>query len=89
MVRPPPRSTALALAECTRPIQVGRAGARRTAPVARFVADLRFRWEGDRVLVIGHVATVWGLDRFIAGSDLSELVAAEFVWQEGREYRLE
>jgi 2,3-bisphosphoglycerate-dependent phosphoglycerate mutase len=29
--------------------------------VGRFLPDLRLRWEGARVLIIGHVATRWAL----------------------------
>jgi alpha-ribazole phosphatase/probable phosphoglycerate mutase len=47
------------------------------------------RWEGVRVLVLGHVATRWALEHFLVGADLAELAPAEFVWQEGWEYRLE
>ena len=35
--------------------------------VGRFLADLPTRWDGKRVLVIGHVATRWGLDHFLNG----------------------
>ena len=59
-----------------------------TERVGRFLADLPSRWDGLRILVIGHVATRWGLDRFIKGSDLRDLAASEFAWQEGWEYRL-
>jgi 2,3-bisphosphoglycerate-dependent phosphoglycerate mutase len=30
--------------------------------VQRFLADLPLRWNGQRILVVGHVATRWGLD---------------------------
>jgi hypothetical protein len=40
------------------------------------------------VLVIGHVATRWGLDRWIDRVPLPDLLAAQFVWQEGWDYRL-
>jgi 2,3-bisphosphoglycerate-dependent phosphoglycerate mutase len=60
-----------------------------TDRVGRFLDDLALRWAGARVLVIGHVATRLGLERFLAGQDLAELLCAEFVWQEGWEYRLE
>jgi 2,3-bisphosphoglycerate-dependent phosphoglycerate mutase len=59
-----------------------------TARVSRFVADLPLRWSGRRVLVIGHVATRWGLDHYINGTPLEALVAEDFMWQEGWEYRL-
>ena len=55
--------------------------------VRRFVADLPLRWDGGRVLVVGHVATRWGLDHHLGGRPLEDLVAEELVWQEGWEYR--
>jgi 2,3-bisphosphoglycerate-dependent phosphoglycerate mutase len=57
--------------------------------VGRFLGDLPFRWAGKRVLVIGHVATRWGLDYYLGGVTLEELVAADFGWREGWEYSLE
>ena len=40
------------------------------------------------VLVIGHVATRWGLDHFIHGVPLEDLAAQDFGWREGWEYRI-
>jgi 2,3-bisphosphoglycerate-dependent phosphoglycerate mutase len=57
------------------------------ARVGRVLADLPTRWEAQRVLIIGHVATKWALDYFIDGVPLEALVAADFGWQEGWEYR--
>jgi broad specificity phosphatase PhoE len=56
--------------------------------VGRFLTDLPLRWHGQRVLVIGHVATRWGLDHFINGIPLENLAREDFAWQEGWEYRL-
>lgn len=56
--------------------------------VGGFLDDLPSRWDGCRVLVVGHVATRWALDHIIEGADLSELCGADFEWQEGWEYRL-
>jgi broad specificity phosphatase PhoE len=58
------------------------------ARVGRFLADLPLRWDGQRVLVIGHVATRLGLDHFIGGVPLEELIEQDFAWQEGWEYRV-
>lgn len=58
------------------------------ARVDWFLHDLSLRWEGDRVLVIGHVATRWGLDHLINGVPLQRLIEANFAWQEGWEYQL-
>ncbi len=38
--------------------------------------------------MIGHVATRWGLDHHLNGVALETLVAEEFAWQPGWEYRL-
>jgi len=56
--------------------------------VGRFLDDLPLRWSGQRVLVIGHVATRWGLDHLISGVPLEDLASADFAWQEGWEYQL-
>lgn len=56
--------------------------------VSRFLTDLPLRWNGRRVLVIGHVATRWGLDHFISGVPLESLAREDFAWQEGWEYRI-
>jgi 2,3-bisphosphoglycerate-dependent phosphoglycerate mutase len=56
--------------------------------VSRFLGDLPLRWSSRRVLIIGHVATRWGLDHLIGGVPLEDLIAADFAWQEGWEYLL-
>ena len=58
------------------------------ARVGRFLGDLPLRWEGQRVLLIGHVATRWGLDHFIGGAALEDLAEQDFAWREGWEYLL-
>lgn len=57
--------------------------------VVGFVDTLPARWDGQRLLVVGHVATRWGLDIRLGGRKLEALMAEEFAWQEGWEYRLE
>jgi 2,3-bisphosphoglycerate-dependent phosphoglycerate mutase len=56
--------------------------------VGRFFPDLRLRWQGARVLVIGHVATRWAFDHLLDGVALEELIEADFGWREGWEYQL-
>jgi 2,3-bisphosphoglycerate-dependent phosphoglycerate mutase len=56
--------------------------------VGRFLHDLPWRWDGQRVLVIGHVATRWALDHNLRGVPLEDLMDQDFAWQEGWEYRL-
>ncbi len=57
--------------------------------VTRFLEDLPTRWDGTRVLIIGHVATRWALDRHLAGKRLEDLINDEFDWREGWEYTLD
>lgn len=56
------------------------------ARVGRFVQDLPTRWEGQRILLVGHVATRWALEHHLGGVPLEDLVGETFVWQEGWEY---
>jgi 2,3-bisphosphoglycerate-dependent phosphoglycerate mutase len=58
------------------------------ARVGRFLTDLPLRWNSCRVLVIGHVATRWGLEHFINGVPLENLAQENFAWQEGWEYQI-
>jgi 2,3-bisphosphoglycerate-dependent phosphoglycerate mutase len=54
------------------------------ARASAFLDEVR----GERVLVIGHVATRWALDHRVHGRMLEELAAEEFEWQPGWEYEL-
>lgn len=56
------------------------------ARVASFLSDLPTRWSGQCVLLIGHVATRWGLDHHLLGMPLEELAQRDFGWQPGWEY---
>ena len=59
-----------------------------TARVGGFLDDLVTRWDGARVLIIGHVATRWALDHCVNGVALEQLAAEDFAWQEGWEFHL-
>lgn len=71
-----------------RPYPGGESWRQAVARVSRFLADLPLRWNGCRVLVIGHVATRWGLDHFVNGAPLEKLAREDFAWREGWEYRI-
>jgi 2,3-bisphosphoglycerate-dependent phosphoglycerate mutase len=58
------------------------------ARVGLFLADLKLRWSGQRVLVIGHTATRWGLEHYVRGARLEDLADRDFTWQAGWEYVL-
>ena len=71
-----------------RPYPGGESWRQAVARVGRFLGDLPPRWNGQRVLVVGHVATRWGLDHYIDGASLEDLAGQDFAWREGWEYRL-
>jgi 2,3-bisphosphoglycerate-dependent phosphoglycerate mutase len=56
--------------------------------VGGFLQELAEARDGERVLVIGHVATRWALDHFVSGASVAELVNAPFDWREGWTYTL-
>ena len=71
-----------------RPYPGGESWRQAVARAGRFLGDLPLRWNGQRILLIGHVATRWALDHFIGGIPLEDLVEQDFAWQGGWEYRL-
>jgi 2,3-bisphosphoglycerate-dependent phosphoglycerate mutase len=58
------------------------------ARMKRFLTDLQQSHAGKRVVVIGHIATHYGLEYWINGRPLEELVRKGFVWQPGWNYSL-
>lgn len=56
--------------------------------VAAFLAALAQAWQGRRVLLVGHTATLWSIDHLLLGTPLEEVVAAPFQWREGWSYLL-
>jgi broad specificity phosphatase PhoE len=74
---------------CDSPYPGGESHRQAIARVAGFLADLPTRWAGRRVMLIGHLATYWGLEHVINGLTVRELMKADFQWRaEGWEYRL-
>jgi len=74
------------------PYPEGESWRQATDRVGAFLDDLRgplgSRWATHRVLLIGHVATRWGLDRHLAGARLEDLMQSDFGWREGWDYEL-
>ncbi|HEX8973175.1 histidine phosphatase family protein [Oryzihumus sp.] len=48
--------------------------------------DIATGWAGQRVLVVGHVATRWALDHGAAGTALETLTREDFAWRPGWDY---
>jgi 2,3-bisphosphoglycerate-dependent phosphoglycerate mutase len=73
----------------TTPFPGGESWQQAATRVGRFLADLPLRWEGARVLVVGHTATRIGLDHHLGGASLADALAADVAWQPGWEYVLD
>lgn len=71
-----------------RPFPGGESWRQAVHRVGSFLQELTEERDGERVLVIGHVATRWALDHFVNGISLDELVHAPFEWREGWVYVL-
>lgn len=56
--------------------------------VEAFLHELALERDGDRVLVIGHMATWYGLECAANGVRLDDVFRAPFEWREGWEYEL-
>ena len=54
-----------------------------------FLNNLLINYEGKRVMIIGHRATQYGLEHWILGLPLEEIVPAPWHWQPGWTYQLE
>ena len=54
----------------------------------KFLDELKKKYEGKKILIIGHRATQYGLEHFIKGADLKTLVKTAFKWQPGWTYKL-
>ncbi len=77
------------LARLTTPYPGGESWQQAVGRVGRFLADLLPRWDGARVLVVGHVATQLGLDHYLRGIALEDALKDDFAWQPGWEYVLQ
>jgi len=56
--------------------------------VAGFLEELLRERDGERVLVIGHIATWLALEVVARGRELDEVMAEPFAWRPGWEYVL-
>jgi broad specificity phosphatase PhoE len=54
-----------------------------------FLVDLLKNYDGKKVMIIGHRATQYGLERWIKNISTKEVVTAPWKWQPGWTYVLE
>ncbi len=52
------------------------------------LGEVARRWAGKRVLIIGHRATWYSLERLVNGRDLREVISGPWAWQPGWTYHL-
>ncbi|CAN5852219.1 histidine phosphatase family protein [soil metagenome] len=85
-----PRALTIGRAEryLTDPHPAGESWEQALDRVDEALRDIIRRWDTRRVLVIGHVATRWALQRMATGQSLSQLAAEDFAWQPGWDYEL-
>jgi broad specificity phosphatase PhoE len=58
------------------------------ARCALVLDDIVRFWPGQRVLVIGHVATRWAFEHQVHGHSIEALASQDFAWRPGWEYVL-
>lgn len=75
-------------ARINRPFPGGESFEDTSARMKDFLQELLKKYDGKRVMVIGHRATQYGLDRYAAGKSIEEIVSAPWQWQPGWEYKL-
>lgn len=71
-----------------RPHPKGESWRQAVARTGQVLADIAARFDGQRVLVVGHSAQRFALDHLLKGEPLEALIEADFAWREGWEYRL-
>ncbi len=57
--------------------------------VKDFLEDLKKNYDGQKVMIIGHRATQYGLEHWINGIDLETLVKIPFKWKAGWIYQFD
>lgn len=53
-----------------------------------FLDDLATNYDYKKVMIIGHRATQYGLEHWILGKELPEIISASWKWQPGWTYEL-
>lgn len=59
-----------------------------SARMKAFLQDLLRDYDGKRVMIIGHRATQYGLEHWIKGLPLEQVIPAPWKWQPGWSYTL-
>lgn len=70
------------------PFPGGESYAETNTRMKEFLQELLDRYDGKRVMIIGHRATQYALESLILGKPLEEVVSAPWSWQPGWTYTL-
>jgi len=70
------------------PYPEGESWAQALARVEGCLRELRARWDGRKVLIVGHLATRWALERLAKGQRPEEILVGEEAWHPGWEYQI-
>ena len=70
------------------PFPEGESYEQRSEKMRSFLEELLQRYDGKRILIIGHRATQYGLGHWADGKTLEEIVQAPWKWQPGWTYTL-
>lgn len=54
--------------------------------MASFLDDLRSKYYGKKIMIVGHRATQYGLEFFINGVPLEKVIIAPWSWKPGWQY---
>lgn len=73
----------------SKPFRNGESYEQTTERMRKFLADLIKKYDGKKVMIIGHRATQYGLEVLIKGTSLKDAVTAPWNWQPGWVYSLE
>jgi len=71
------------------PYPAGESWRQAVGRVDSFLSEAADLWSGRRILIIGHLATRFAIERRVGGSSLETLLIAPVSWRPGWEYRLD
>ena len=80
---------ALKVAHLNHPFPQGESYEQTSKRMKGFLTDLLKNYADQRVMVIGHRATQYGLEHWILGKTLHECVTDKWNWQPGWKYNLQ
>ncbi len=86
--RPSPQIEAERPNRIRQPFPHGESYQQRAEYMKSFLEEILENYDGKRVLIIGHRATQYGLERWTSGRPLQEIVSTPWQWQPGWNYTL-